>query len=87
MESRNTSQVRSHAQKFFLKLVKIEKERKKNLKKGITAPSRTEMDLLATLAQHTITASTPTEVLHFLRKDPKQRPLPTSLEKDSAGER
>lgn len=79
--------MRSHAQKFFLKLVKIEKERKKNLKKGLTVPSSTEMDLLAALAQHTITANTPPEVLHFLRKDPKPRPLPASLEKDSAGNR
>lgn len=79
--------MRSHAQKFFLKLVKIEKERKKNLKKGLTAPSRTEMDLLDTLAQHTITANTPPEVLHFLRKEPKPRPLAGPLEKDSVGER
>lgn len=36
VQTRTTAQVRSHAQKFFLKLHKIEKERKKNAKKGIT---------------------------------------------------
>lgn len=42
VETRTTSQVRSHAQKFFLKLQKLEKERKRNLKKGITSQSRSE---------------------------------------------
>ena len=42
VQTRTTPQVRSHAQKFFLKLFKIEKERKKNLKKGITEPSKTD---------------------------------------------
>jgi hypothetical protein len=87
VESRTTSQVRSHAQKFFLKMLKIEKERKKNLKKGVTNPSRTELDLLEALQQHPLTAHTPQEVLHFLRKEPKPRRAPPSPQKDSAAER
>lgn len=42
VQTRTTAQVRSHAQKFFLKLHKIEKERKKNAKKGIQEPSKTD---------------------------------------------
>lgn len=42
VETRTTSQVRSHAQKFFLKIIKIEKERKKNLKKGILLASKAD---------------------------------------------
>jgi hypothetical protein len=74
--------VRSHAQKFFLKLVKIEKERKKNLKKGLTTPSHAEEELLTALMQEELTANTPAEVLHFLRKDSKERPQPKHLGKD-----
>jgi hypothetical protein len=46
VETRNTSQVRSHAQKFFLRIEKIEKERKKNQKKGILLPSAAEKELI-----------------------------------------
>lgn len=79
--------MRSHAQKFFLKLLKIEKERKKNLKKGLTIASRADQELIATLALYPLTADTPTEVLHFLRKEVPARASETSAGKDSAGER
>lgn len=42
VQTRSTAQVRSHAQKFFLKLLKIMKERKKNAKKGIVDPSKAD---------------------------------------------
>jgi hypothetical protein len=49
VQTRTTAQVRSHAQKFFLKLHKIEKERKKNAKKGISEPSQTDQELTKSL--------------------------------------
>ena len=55
VETRTTAQVRSHAQKFFLKLNKVEKERKKNLKKGITEPSKNDLDLTKSLLEQTVT--------------------------------
>lgn len=82
VETRTTSQVRSHAQKFFLKLHKIEKERKKNLKKGITAVSKAEHDLALTLREEALSPDTPPEILHFLRKEPQpgSRPPPEQKE-------
>jgi hypothetical protein len=49
VQTRTTAQVRSHAQKFFLKLHKIEKERKKYAKKGISEPSHTDQELTKSL--------------------------------------
>jgi hypothetical protein len=60
VSSRTTSQVRSHAQKFFLKLHKIEKDRKKCLKKGISDVSRADEELVQSLKQIATTSNTPT---------------------------
>jgi len=57
-------------------LSKIEKERKKNLKKGISEPSKADIDLSETLLEQTITANTPAEILHFLRREAPVPPAP-----------
>jgi hypothetical protein len=68
VSSRTTSQVRSHAQKFFLKLHKFEKDRKKCIKKGISGACRADEELVQTLSHISITPNTPHEILHFLNR-------------------
>lgn len=75
VQTRTTAQVRSHAQKFFLKLHKIEKERRKSAKKGITEPSRTDEELTKSLFEQSISPETPPEILAFLRVEAPLPPL------------
>jgi hypothetical protein len=52
-----------------MKIKKIEKERKKNGKKGINNPSPSEIMLLESINQFTLTNSTPSEIRHFVKAD------------------
>ena len=59
VKTRTGSQVRSHAQKFFIKLSKIAKERKKCKNKDLMKPSDIENDILSNFSERDITDNTP----------------------------
>ena len=69
VKSRTGSQVRSHAQKFFIKLAKIAKERKKCKNRELMEPSEIEREILINFAAKDITDNTPSEIASLIQKD------------------
>ena len=69
VKTRTGSQVRSHAQKFFIKLTKIAKERKKCKNKDLIDPSEIEKEIMDKFSESDITTNTPQEVAAVIRKD------------------
>ena len=69
VKSRNGSQVRSHAQKFFIKLAKIAKERKKLKNRELMEPSDIEREILSNFKTDSITDNTPSEITALIHKD------------------
>lgn len=69
MKTRTGSQVRSHAQKFFIKLGKIAKDRKKGKNRELMEPSEIEREILINFTARDITDNTPPEICALIYKD------------------
>lgn len=69
VQTRTGSQVRSHAQKFFIKLVKFNKERKKGKNWDLVRPQEIEQEIIDLFTPADITPLTPKEIVSLLTTD------------------
>lgn len=68
VKTRTGSQVRSHAQKYFIKLNRIRKERKKQKSKLPPEPTELEQEVISRFTESDISEKTPTELITLIRE-------------------